>query len=152
EVCLFNRALSGTEIAADYNSPVVGKCKAPVILSQPIGDNRYWGGSITLSASAAGALPIFYQWQKDGTVLPGATNSFLSMSNLQVTSSGSYSLTASNAYGTAISAQALLNVKVADFWLTVPLGGPLTQPGLTVVGLPGQVYGIQYASGFSFPI
>ena len=58
----------------------------------------------------------------------------------------------SNAYGTALSAPATLNVKVADFWLTLPSGGPLNQPGLTVVGLPGQVYGIQYASGFAFPI
>jgi lysophospholipase L1-like esterase len=153
EVCLFSRALSAAEIASDYSSAIVGKCKAPVILSQPQGGARYWGGAITLSSSASGALPLSYQWQKDGLPLPGATTTSLVMSNLPVASAGNYSLFVSNAYGVTLSAPASLTVKVADFTLALPNGGgQQNQPGLTIVGLPGQVYGIQYAAGFAFPV
>jgi hypothetical protein len=50
EVSLYNRALSASEIAAEYNAGNAGKCKVPRILTQPQGGKRYWGDNITLAA------------------------------------------------------------------------------------------------------
>src|SRR5207248_5060978 len=113
---------------------------------------RYWGSSMIFSSSVGGALPLAYQWQKDGVPLAGATNTSLILSNLPPSSAGNYTLVASNAYGIATSSAAPLTVKIADMTLVLPGGGQQGAPGLTIAGVPGQVYGIQYAAGFSFPM
>jgi lysophospholipase L1-like esterase len=147
EVTLYNRALSASEIVAVYRAADVGLCKAPVFVTQPIGGTGYWGGSFALSAAAAGAMPLGYQWAKASTLLANATNSSLFLNRLQLANAGNYAVTASNLYGMATSAAATLNLKVADVALGFSGGGggPGT-PGLTVNGVPGQIYGIQYSA------
>jgi hypothetical protein len=51
-----------------------------------------------------------YQWQFDGNVIPGATDSSLLLTNLQFTNAGIYSVVVSNAAGTLASSPAFLNV------------------------------------------
>jgi Immunoglobulin domain len=59
---------------------------------------------------AVGALPITYQWNCNGTNIPGATNSFFIEPNVQPNqASNYYSLTASNAFGTATSGAMVLS-------------------------------------------
>jgi hypothetical protein len=65
------------------------------------------GGAVSFSdTNFQGTLPIAYQWQADGgtgtfTNLPGATNDILTFSNLAVSASGNYRLTATNSLGSA---------------------------------------------------
>ena len=150
EVSLYNRALSPAEIAALYAAGSAGKCKAPpVIVTQPQGGLQYWGSSITLTSGATGLGPLNYQWQKDGQAVLGGTNSLLLLTNLQAADAGVYTVVVTNAIGSATSAPAELNVKVADLSLTL-LGTP-TQglAGLTIGGLTGQTYGIQSSDDLS---
>jgi uncharacterized delta-60 repeat protein len=83
---------------------------APNILEQPVSKTRALGTTIGFNAKVAGADPLHYQWQKDGTNLPGATQSSLSITNLQPTDAGDYHLVVSNSYGSQRSSRAALKV------------------------------------------
>lgn len=71
-----------------------------------------YGGTTLLSVLAAGAKPINYQWQQNGSDLPEATNSWLRLTNFQSADIGSYRVVLSNALGTVVSKEANLDVLV----------------------------------------
>lgn len=66
-------------------------------------------GGTTFTAAATGTPPLSYQWQFNGLDMADATNSTLSLSGLQATNAGNYTVQAINPYGTN-SATAALNV------------------------------------------
>jgi hypothetical protein len=68
------------------------------------------GGTAYFRAAAVGALPLAYQWQLNGTNLPGATGAVLVFSNAQPASAGMYSVVVSNGLGTVTSPGGLLAV------------------------------------------
>src|SRR5262249_36798795 len=80
------------------------------ITSQPAGQTVGNGTNVTLSVTAAGNAPLHYQWQKGGSGLTDATNSSLTLFNVQTTDSGTYSVLVSNLYGSVTSSNALLTV------------------------------------------
>jgi hypothetical protein len=113
EVDIFNRALSSNEIVSIYNSSSAGKCPfPPAFVSQPSNSTARVGASITLSAAAAGSNPLAYQWQFDGNNVAGATNTLLTLTNIQLSSAGNYSVTVTNTLGSATSSNAVLKVEV----------------------------------------
>src|ERR1035437_7420573 len=65
EVSLYNRVLAASEIAALYASGNAGKCKAPTLFVQPVGQTCYWGGSVTFTSVVAGVNPLVYHWQEN---------------------------------------------------------------------------------------
>jgi lysophospholipase L1-like esterase len=144
EVSLFNRALSANEIASDYFTGINGKCKTPKFFTQPQDSEGYWGGSVSFTSGATGALPLKYQWRKNGIALPNATNSFLLLSNLQASDAGTYALQATNSFGTGSSDLAQLNVKVADVTISqFGVSGTQNVAALNISGVTGRLYGIQ---------
>ena len=113
EIDVFNRALSASEILAIYNGYDLGKCPfPPSLVTQPQNREIKPGSNVTFSASAAGSNPLGYQWTFDGSALPGATNSSLTLTNVQALNAGAYSLTASNSVGSATSSNAVLKVQI----------------------------------------
>jgi hypothetical protein len=142
EVSLYDRALSASEIAAIYNAGSAGKCPVPVITSQPRGQVGYWGKSVTLTVTTAGTAPLSYQWLQNGTPIQGATGSSLVLTNLQLTNAGNYSVVVTNAYGSATSGNAYLTVNPAGVSLAL-------YSGITVDGVVGLTYGIQYSTDLS---
>jgi hypothetical protein len=75
--------------------------------TQPATGSDVEGSQINFVAAFSSDTPIAYQWQTDkgsGAVdIPGATNTTLTLTHLQLSDSGSYSLKASNASGTSVS-------------------------------------------------
>src|SRR6185503_12723239 len=59
---------------------------------------------------AAGGLNLTYQWNRDGEVLPGATESSLRFTNVQLGDAGNYTVTVANALGSVTSQPAALIV------------------------------------------
>ena len=84
--------------------------RAPAVTIQPYDRSVFRGSNHTFIAKVAGVQPITYQWQYNGTNIPGATTDSLALANLQPLQSGAYQLVASNSYGTAISRAAKLSV------------------------------------------
>src|SRR5260221_7467038 len=84
EVSLYNRALSASEIQAIYAAGSSGKCLAPVIVAQPGNQNVFVGDTATFTVGAAGSRPLAYQWNFGGTSIAGATNSSLTLTNVQL--------------------------------------------------------------------
>ena len=65
---------------------------------------------MTFNVVAAGSEPLAYQWYAGSTPVAGATSPALTLSNLQTSDAGNYSVTVSNEVGTATSASAALTV------------------------------------------
>jgi alpha-tubulin suppressor-like RCC1 family protein len=57
------------------------------------------GGCATFSVIAAGLGPLSYEWLMNGAIIAGATQSTLSIDNLQASNATTYSVIVSNAYG-----------------------------------------------------
>ncbi|MDA1274719.1 MAG: immunoglobulin domain-containing protein [Verrucomicrobia bacterium] len=84
----------------------------PGITRQPADREALAGGEATFSVTATGSRPIAYQWSKGGTLLPGATNAVLVISNVQTNNAGLYSVAVSNRQGSITSREAALAVVV----------------------------------------
>ena len=90
---------------------VVDAPTAPGITSQPVGQSVVAGQAATFSVVASGSAPLSYQWQKNGTEIPGATASTYSIpATIIGDSSAVFTVVVANSVGTATSNQATLTV------------------------------------------
>jgi concanavalin A-like lectin/glucanase superfamily protein/Ig-like domain-containing protein len=149
EVALYNRALTSDEVAALYQAGPAGKCKAPIITTQPQGGVYCLGSSLNLTASASGLSPLTYQWQKDGLPVPTATLASLGFSSLQATNQGTYYVTITNSLGVATSSNAVIQLKWADWSISTVTTGSNKLVALKVNGATGQTYGLQSCDALS---
>lgn len=69
---------------------------APFFTTQPMGGTNFVGENKTLSVVVGGSDPLTYQWQKNSNNIPNATNSVLTLTNLQTTDAGSYRVVVTN--------------------------------------------------------
>lgn len=83
----------------------------PVVSQPPTGSTNNVGGAFTLSAAGSiGIPPLSYQWQQNGTNLPGATFIGYTNSAAAPADSGDYTVVVSNAYGATTSQVAHVSV------------------------------------------
>lgn len=126
ELSLYNRALSAGEIAAIYNAGSAGKCPSaptpPVIVSQPTNQTVMAGGTATFTVVAGGSTPLNYQWKRNGTNILGATNTTLTLNNVQPTQAGIYAVQVANAGGSTNSVNAVLTVNTPSSCDPAPSG------------------------------
>jgi hypothetical protein len=83
----------------------------PILLAAPQSTAAPTGGQAQFTVMASGQPPLHYQWEHNGTILPGATASTLSLSNLQPPQAGAYTVRVSDALGSATSPPAVLMVQ-----------------------------------------
>ncbi len=81
---------------------------APYVATQPASQSAIVGTNITFSIVAGGTGPLGYQWQFNGTNIPGATASSYTKSNVQTTDAGSYQVVVANSYGSVTSSVAAI--------------------------------------------
>ena len=125
---------------------------APVIDLQPQDVNADPGDTATFSVVAHGSAPLIYHWYfNTNTLVPNATNSVLTLTNVQGTNAGAYSVIVSNTVGFITSTNALLAVTS-----TTPAPPQLSTPAytngsfnLTVSGDAGHDYIIQTSTNLS---
>jgi uncharacterized delta-60 repeat protein len=84
----------------------------PVIAVQPASVIVSAGQTASFQVTATG-LRLAYQWRRDGTNIPAATNATLVISNASPALAARYSAEVSNPSGTAVSAEALLRIRPA---------------------------------------
>jgi len=113
----------------------------PEITAQPMSQTNLAGSTVTLSLSAIGTPPFSYQWRLNEIALPGATNQILMLANVQPGQAGRYSVSVSNPYGSALSQNAWLDVKILAAWGRNYYGETSIPAGLTsVVAIAGGGY------------
>jgi hypothetical protein len=115
---------------------------APSILFAPRSQTVAIGGSTMLGVTAGGSKPFTYQWQFNGSNIPGATSRSLMLNGLQFTNAGSYSVVVANSVGTATSPAAVVNVNpmlAIQTWVppTTSVIGP-GSPGILVLTWAGS--------------
>jgi hypothetical protein len=142
EVTLYDHALTVAEIVAIYNAGSAGKCHIPLITAQPQSQVGYWGGSVAFNVHAVGSPTLCYQWLKDGTPLNGTSASSLVLTNLQPTDAGNYSVVVTNSLGSTTSSNAYLTVNPSGVSIAL-------YSGITIEGVVGLTYGIQYSTNLS---
>lgn len=94
----------------------------PVFILHPQSSTGIATLSATFSGAASHALPITYQWFKDGSTTPIGTSSVLNLANLQPSSAGSY----------------VLRATITDPQTNLPRSVDSTPAILTVVEPPGS--------------
>ena len=96
----------------------------------------YWGQTNTLSVGAWGTGPLYYQWFQNGVAIEDATNQDLTLTSIQATNGGLYSVVVSSALGSVTNAPAQVVVEPAG----VSLG---FSPTITINGVVNYSYIIQ---------
>src|SRR5205823_13303099 len=79
------------------------------------------GTTATFNVSASGTTPFAYQWQLNGGAIGGATGASLSVSNVQPTDAGNYTVIVTNSASSTTSAIAALTVWVPPGITSQPL-------------------------------
>jgi sugar lactone lactonase YvrE len=92
----------------------------PTIVAQPAGHTVYEDSDVSFSVTAAGTAPLSYQWKKagaalsDGGSISGATTDTLTLTGVQLSDSGDYTVTVTNPAGEVTSSPATLAVQTLD--------------------------------------
>ena len=111
ELRIYNRALSGPEVKALYESERVPDT---LIANQPQSISLVAGAKATFSVTATNLSPLVsltYQWQKDGNPITGATNSLLTVTNVQPVNIGDYNVVVSGGFQAVTSTSASLSIE-----------------------------------------
>jgi hypothetical protein len=126
-------ALYGTPLA-----PVVATNTLPVTAVDVV------GSQVTFIASVVAGEPLVFQWQKiSGGVtnnVPGATNTTLTLANLQLTNTASYQLQASNAYGVVVTTPSSLTVSSVSAAVNNVITELAAQTGPGPSDIPGTTF------------
>jgi hypothetical protein len=113
EVSLYNRPLTDAEVLSVYSAGASGKYLAPVapfISIQPADQSVKAGDTASFNVAAGGGMPLTYQWNINGANIAGATNSSLTVTNVQLTDAGDYTMVIRNDAGSITSSNAVLTV------------------------------------------
>ncbi len=103
DVVVFNAAGSATSAPAALNVII------PVrITQQPQSVATRLGSNVTFTVAAYSTTPITYQWRWNGVEIPGATNTSLLVTNVQVENAGAYQVLVSDAISEVFSTPAVL--------------------------------------------
>jgi arabinan endo-1,5-alpha-L-arabinosidase len=86
---------------------------APGITTQPQSQTVTVGANVQFSVTASGRPTPTYQWNFNGTAISGATSSSYSLTNVQPSNAGDYTVTVANNSGSVTSGKATLTVNAA---------------------------------------
>src|SRR5712692_6721923 len=99
----------------------------PSITQQPVSLTVTQGNNATFSVTAAGDVPLTYQWRFGGNNLSGATSSGYTVTSAQAANAGNYDVVVSNNSGSVTSAVATLTVRIPPFITQQPVSLTVTQ-------------------------
>jgi len=138
-------------ISRSFNVTVVNQAllaALPKITKQVTNTTTLAGKSVSLSVAVTGKTPFKYQWKFNGTNLPGATSSSLTLSSAKAANSGAYSVQVSNSAGVTNSIQALVTVVTnpAPTIVTPVLGNG--KFSFQITGVPGLKYVVTASTDF----
>ena len=135
DVLVANYLGSATSAAATLT---VSAPTPPSITLQPVSQSTVAGGGVSFSITASGTEPLSYQWRKDGTPISSATNSSLTLANVQTEQLGAYTVVVTNSLGSVTSASASLSLSVSATYTFSTFAGSGTGGTLDGTGRAAQ--------------
>jgi hypothetical protein len=105
----------------------------PQIVSQPANSSAGIAGNAAFSVTAGGTARLSYQWLLESRLLDGATNSTLTLTNLQPAQFGGYSVAVFSPYGCVTSSVAALTVSGPPYITQQPQGKRVVAGGGTLL-------------------
>jgi hypothetical protein len=95
---------------------------------QPAGHSVYEGATVSIdNVKFGGVPPLFYQWYRNGELIPNATNTTITLSNVTASVAGNYSVRVSNSVATNFSSNALITIvplfntgQASNIWNLLP--------------------------------
>jgi hypothetical protein len=134
---------AGTFVAVGYRGTIrqsdVVQDTAPFFVTAPTNLVVVRENTAIFRSQAAGSGPLAYQWFKDGSLLAGKTAPTLTITNVQLSDAGTYTVTITSPFGSITSAPVTLAVS----FVTIH-----NYAGLTIKGIPGHTYRIDYLNQF----
>ena len=137
----FVRTVAGNLIVLPLSGP---SQVAPAVVHGLSALTELVGDSTSLSVTTVGSSPLAFQWFKNGVLLTndarfqGVNSPFLRIATLSLNDSGNYSLTVSNALGSAISSNQLF---------VVSAGTPALQ---SVTDVGGEAFGLEIVNNVAY--
>jgi hypothetical protein len=130
EVVIYNRSLAPEEITALQVAGRAGTYapKTVAITGSPRSTTVMAGTRQVLAGSASGSVPLSFQWRKDGTNIPGAIRSRITIDPAAVSDTGSYELVVQQGATTRTTTPATLTVKPVPAYLDAREGLVLHLP------------------------
>lgn len=105
---------------------------APAISAQPANQTVLEGATASFTVTATGTTPLTYQWKKGGTAITGATSaSYTTPATVLADTGSSFTVTVSNAAGSATSSAATLTVNPAPPTITTQPANVTVTAGAT---------------------
>jgi len=124
------QAGSYTLVASNFlgsvtSAPVVLSIATPpqITVQPPANLTNAVGSTAQFSVTATGTAPLAYQWRFNGAPLLSATNSTLSLTNVQPAQAGDYTVVVTNVAGAVTSSIAALTVLLVPPGITTPPAG-----------------------------
>jgi hypothetical protein len=117
----------------------------PILRSGPSAQRVQAGADARFQVAAYGTLPLCYQWQRNGSALPGATNATLELRALQPAQAGQYRVVITNSVGSATSAAAWLRIE-RPLTMLPPAYGPEGLFKFQLMGTAGSRYLVQVST------
>jgi hypothetical protein len=102
-------ATDGVGFATSSNA-VLAIGFGPTLGVEPQNQSAGVGSSATFSAVAGGTAPLSYQWEFDGARISNATNSSLTLPDIEGANGGTYAVVVTNLYDSITSSNAVLTV------------------------------------------
>ncbi|HMY74982.1 MAG TPA: BACON domain-containing carbohydrate-binding protein, partial [Blastocatellia bacterium] len=124
-------ARTGTLTIAGEVFTVRQDCIVTAILTQPVSQTVCAGAPVTFSVMATSALPVSYQWRKNGVNLPAATSANFTIASAAASDAGDYSVVVAGACGTVTSSVATLIVNTPPVITSQPVN-QIAPPGAGV--------------------
>jgi DNA-binding beta-propeller fold protein YncE len=94
----------------------------PIITQQPTNQTILVGANVAFSVGVVGAEPFAYQWTFDNVAVSDATNAAFTLTNVNLSASGTYSVLVTNSLGSVLSSNVFLTVLPA-LVMTLPASG-----------------------------
>ncbi|MBM3842780.1 MAG: hypothetical protein FJ397_05870, partial [Verrucomicrobia bacterium] len=126
-----------------FTLTILPAVSAPAIATQPQAAVVDLGGTLALSVSATGTEPLAYQWSRNGAALSGAVGATLTLSGVQASAAGTYTVQVTNSVGSVTSVPA--NVVVT----TLPELTQQPRPQVAFVGA-SATFAVSATGGSSF--
>ena len=148
---------AGKTIAGGFQHNLVlqSDLLTPLIFEQPMDQFAPAGSNVMFSAQGEALAGVQYQWQFDGTNIMGATNSTLTLTNVQATNEGSYQAIVSTDAGSTKSTVATFTLVVAPEIVSTSPAIPCTNwldTGVTLSVGVNAVGQSQYPVGYQWQL